>query len=107
MVAGVFALGGAHCISLGPQTPVEDIGNAARAHGVDIVVLSFSTTYPQRRILPALAELRQRLAESVEVWAGGSGTLRLADPENGIRLLPTLEEAEAALGQWREAHPEA
>jgi hypothetical protein len=105
MVGGVFALGGAHCISLGPQTPVQDIGNGARAHRVDIVVLSFSPTYPQRRILPALAELRQRLPEHVEIWAGGSGTLRLASPGNGIRLTPGLEEAEAALAEWQAAHP--
>ena len=73
MVAGVFVLGGAHCISLGPQTPLEDIASGARAHDVDVVVLSFSTAYPQRRIRPTLAELRQRLGPDLEIWAGGGG----------------------------------
>lgn len=105
MVAGVFALGGAHCISLGSQTPVQEVANGARAHRVDVVVLSFSPAYPQRRILPALAELRQRLPEHVALWAGGSGTLRLARPGSGIRLTPGLEDAEGALGAWQAAHP--
>ncbi|MCP5278058.1 MAG: cobalamin B12-binding domain-containing protein [Thiobacillus sp.] len=101
MVASVLVLGGAHCISLGAQTPTDDIRKAARAHEVDAVVLSFSAAFARRRIPAALAELRQRLAAEVEIWAGGAGTARLAHQGEGIRLLPDLAQAEEALGLWR------
>lgn len=101
MVASVLVLAGAHCISLGAQTPLDDIRDAARAHGVDAVVLSFSAAYPRRRIPAVLAELRQRLDMGVEIWAGGTGIRRIPPLGPGIRLLPTLELAEEALGLWR------
>lgn len=101
MVASVLVLAGAHCISLGTQTPLDDIRDAARVHGVDAVVLSFSAAYSHRRIPPVLAELRQRLDAHVEIWAGGAGTRRLTTPAEGIRLLHNLEKADDALGQWR------
>lgn len=104
MVAALFALEGAYCVTLGPQTPVAEIANAVKAQAIDVVVLSFSIIYPPRRIPPALEELRQRLAPAVEIWAGGAGTARLHRAPTGTRLLPTLEDALTALGQWRSAH---
>lgn len=104
MVASVLVLAGAHCISLGAQTPTDDICKAARAHMVDAVVLSFSAAYARRRIPGDLSELRERLADGVEVWAGGAGTARLPDQQAGIRLLPTLAQAEEALGLWRKSN---
>ena len=104
MVAAMLALEGAYCLSLGPQTPLEEIVNAARAQSVDVVVLSFSIIYPLRRIPPALQELRQRLEPGIELWAGGAGTARLHRAPAGTRLLPTMEDALAALEDWRAAH---
>lgn len=104
MVAALYALEGAYCVTLGPQTPVAEIANAVKAQAIDVVVLSFSIIYPPRRIPPALTELRQRLAPAVEIWAGGAGTARLTRGPTGTRLLPTLEDALAALGEWRSAH---
>ncbi len=103
MVAALLSLRGAYCISLGTQTPVQDIAQAAAAHNVDVVVLSFSIAYPQRRILPALAELRQRLGENIEIWAGGAGSARLHSPPAGTQLHPGMDQALAALGEWRAA----
>lgn len=102
MVAAMLALEGAYCLSLGPQTPLEEIANAARAQAVDVVVLSFSIIYPPRRIPPALEELRQRLDPAIEIWAGGAARLHRAAA--GTRLLPTMEDALAALADWRAAH---
>ena len=102
MVASVLGLEGAYCLSLGTQTPVEDICKAASAHEVDAVVLSFSVAYPRRRIPADLAELRGRLPPHVEIWAGGAGTARLAPQEEGVRLLPTLDQAEETLRLWRD-----
>ncbi len=103
MVAALLSLRGAYCISLGTQTPVQDIAQAAMAHKVDVVVLSFSIAYPQRRILPALAELSQYLGESIEIWAGGAGSARLHSPPARTQLQPGMEKVMAALAAWRAA----
>lgn len=105
MVASVLTLNGAHCISLGAQTPMDDLCKAAGAHDVEAVVLSFSSAFPRRRIPPALEELSALLPAGVEIWAGGAGTARLKCQIPCVRLLPTLEAAEEALGLWRTAHP--
>jgi len=105
MLAAVLSLRGAYCISLGTQTPVQDIVEAAEAHRADVVALSFSNAYPQRRILPALEELRQRLDGEVKVWAGGAGCARLHTvPVNNIQLLADLEQTLTAMSSWQSAH---
>jgi DNA-binding transcriptional MerR regulator/methylmalonyl-CoA mutase cobalamin-binding subunit len=103
MVAALLSLRGAYCISLGTQTPLQDIAESARAHRVDIVVLSFSIAYPKRRILPALAEMRERLGEDIEIWAGGAGCAGLNSASAGARLQPDMEQVLAALSEWRSA----
>lgn len=104
MVGALLALDGAYCVPLGPQTPLEDIANAALAHEVDVVVLSFSIAYPARQVLPVLAELRSRLAPEVEIWAGGAGTARTRRVLEGVRITPSLEDAIATLAAWQAAH---
>jgi DNA-binding transcriptional MerR regulator/methylmalonyl-CoA mutase cobalamin-binding subunit len=96
MAEATFALEGATCISLGTETPLLDIARAASAYGAGVVALSFSSAYPRRQVAPALVQLRQALPGGVELWAGGSGILRLDDVV-GVRLLPTLELGRQAL----------
>ena len=105
MLAALLSLRGAYCISLGIQTPVQDIVEAAQAHRADVVALSFSNAYPQRRILPALAELRQQLDDAIEVWSGGAGCTRLHSSLPGIRLQPGMNQVVTALAEWRAARP--
>jgi methylmalonyl-CoA mutase cobalamin-binding subunit len=105
MVAAMLAQRGACCICLGTQTPVRDIVMASRAHDVQVVALSFSAAYPQRKILPALAELHQCLDEATEVWAGGAGCARLAAPAAGVYLVPTMDLTLATLAAWQAKHP--
>src|SRR5471030_1020456 len=45
---------GAHCISLGVQTPVLDIVDAARMQRVDIIALSFSASMNPRQAIDGL-----------------------------------------------------
>ena len=104
MAAALFSLHGAACVSLGTQTPVQAIARAARVHKADVVALSFSNAYPRRRIQPALDELRQQIGEAGEIWAGGSGTARMASSASGTRFLPTLELAQEALKDWQATH---
>jgi methanogenic corrinoid protein MtbC1 len=106
MVAALLSLRGAYCVSLGTQTPVQDIAQAARAYNANVVALSFSIAYPHRRIAPALAELRQRLDEETELWAGGAGCARVSVALPGVRLCPGMQETLDALDAWRVAKVE-
>ncbi|MEW6678236.1 MAG: MerR family transcriptional regulator [Pseudomonadota bacterium] len=103
MAAALFTLEGAHCISLGTQTPVQFIDEAARAHAVDVVALSFSVAYPSRKIAPALEELRLRLPPSVDLWAGGAGIERQRTVNAKVLLHRSLDDALAAIRNWQKS----
>ena len=64
MVEALLVPEGAQCISLGVQTPLEDIRRAALAHKVHIVALSFSAAFPVRQASDGLATLRRQLPQT-------------------------------------------
>ena len=103
MAEALLTLEGASCISLGTQTPLLDIRQAAEAHRADVVALSFSSAFPTRLSLPLLRQLRELLPPTVELWAGGAGTEKLPAID-GLRLLPSLAHALAALQANRNGH---
>jgi methanogenic corrinoid protein MtbC1 len=104
MSEALLTLEGAGCVSLGTQTPLADIGLAARAQQADIVALSFSSAFPTRQVAPLLKQLRGMLAANIEVWAGGAGIERVAAQE-GVRIMGSLDAALEGLAQWRASHP--
>ena len=89
------------CISLGPQTPLEDIRRAAIAHNVHIVALSFSAAFPLRQATEGLASLRRQLPAQVTIWAGGELTRRVRKTMPGTVLIPDLASVTSALKSWR------
>lgn len=91
---------GAGCYSLGPQTPLPDIVEAARALQVDVVTLSFSTAMNTRHVVDALKELRVRLPESVALWAGG-GNAALRRRAPALVQVLTLQDVANVLANWR------
>jgi len=101
MVEALAALAGGVCVSLGVQTPVADIVEAAVLHRADIVALSFSSMMRPMQVAGGLAELRATLPDSVEIWAGGSAAVLHKHPPSSIRVLG-LREIDAALHTWRE-----
>ena len=101
MVEALLAPEGAQCISLGTQTPIDDIRSAALAHKAHIVALSFSAGYPLRQAGEGLAALRRHLAPPTALWAGGDMTRRLRKSLPGVRLLADLAELAPALKSWR------
>ena len=105
MVEALLAPEGAYCISLGPQTPQDDIRRAALAHGADIVALSFSAAFPLRQATDSLASLRRHLPVQVALWAGGETTRRVRRTLPGVLLLPDLVSVINALRGWRTLHP--
>ena len=100
MLEAVLSLEGAQCISLGTQTPLLEIVDAAAAHGVDIVALSFSAGFPARQVPALLQQLRAAVSGTIQLWAGGAGVHKLAAPE-GVMRMASLDEAIAALSRWR------
>jgi DNA-binding transcriptional MerR regulator/methylmalonyl-CoA mutase cobalamin-binding subunit len=100
ILEAVLSLEGAQCISLGTQTPLLEIVDAAAAHQVDVVALSFSAAFPVRQVPLLLQQLRAALSGTIELWAGGAGVHKLAAAE-GVMCMASLDEAIAALKRWR------
>ena len=100
MVEAVLSLEGAQCISLGTQMPLLEIVDAAAAHRVDVVALSFSAAFPARQVPALLEQLRAALSGTTELWAGGAGVHKLAAPE-GVVCMASLDNAIAAVNRWR------
>jgi DNA-binding transcriptional MerR regulator/methylmalonyl-CoA mutase cobalamin-binding subunit len=101
MVEAMMVPEGVQCISLGPQTPLEDVRRAALAHKVHIVALSFSAAFPVRQATDGLATLRRELPAQVTLWAGGEMTRRVRKTMPGIVLIPDLASTINALRSWR------
>jgi DNA-binding transcriptional MerR regulator len=104
MVEAIMIPEGAQCISLGTQTPLEDVRRATIAHRAHIVALSFSAAFPLRQATDGLSTLRRELPPHVSLWAGGETTRRIRKTLPGIVLLPDLASAISALRSWRTHH---
>jgi DNA-binding transcriptional MerR regulator/methylmalonyl-CoA mutase cobalamin-binding subunit len=91
---------GAHCISLGVQTPLLDIVEAARVQAVDIVALSFSVAMNPRQALDGLAELHTRLGGAAELWAGGGNAALKRRRPPFVRVF-ALADVSGAIAEWR------
>ena len=72
MAEAVFSMEGAHCVSLGLQTPSLEILRAAQAQRTDIIALSLSEAMNPRQALDALNELAEAAPEEMEIWIGGT-----------------------------------
>jgi methanogenic corrinoid protein MtbC1 len=101
MAEAMLALEGAHCISLGVQTPIRDIILAAVAQRAQVVALSFSGAYPTGQLADGLARLRAELPAEVEIWAGGSAAGLARHVVAGVRVVRALEAVRAEIAGWR------
>lgn len=101
MLEALMSIEGACCISLGPQSPLDEIASAAIDFQADIVALSFSASFPKKKIAPLLREIRMQLPSSVKLWAGGSGTVGMERTPRGTMLIASLAEAIELVKAWR------
>jgi len=104
MVECLMALHGCHCCSLGVQTPLHDIARAAEAHKADVVALSFSTSLNPNQVLDGLADLRKKLPDSMEIWAGGSNPVLQRRPPAEVFVLSSLGHIAEQVQRWRKQH---
>jgi len=101
MVEAMLVPEGAQCISLGTQTPLEDVRRAVIAHKAHILALSFSGAFPVRQATDGLATLRRQLPPQLSIWAGGEMTRRIRKTLPGVVLLSEIGSVVSALRSWR------
>ena len=101
MVESLLALQGCRCVSLGTQTPVRDIAQAAIAHGADVVALSFSVNMNANHVVDGLIELNLLLPASVEVWVGGRAPALRRRQIERVQVLHDFNAIAEAVTHWR------
>ena len=104
MAEACLAVEGAQCISLGVQTPVWDIVQAAHAHRADIVALSCSQVTPVNVVCANLADLRGQLDAAIQLWCGGSLWQNARKTVPGVNTMATLAKIPSALKAWYGNH---
>jgi MerR family transcriptional regulator, light-induced transcriptional regulator len=100
MAQVLLALDGARCVPLGVQTPIVDIALAAQSQNIDIVALSFSASLNPNYVLDGLVDLRSKLPERTQIWAGGNCPILQRRPPTGIQVMSRLQDIHAAMVNW-------
>lgn len=95
---------GVSCVSLGTQTPVQDIRSIAVGGGFDIVALSFSAAYSARLAVTSVEQLRAQLPAHIELWCGGSALSSKQQRLPGVCIISDLPGCVDALRDWRDRH---
>lgn len=108
MAECMLVLDGCETVSLGAQTPLRDIVEAARLCQADVVALGFSPALRPRDARGALEQLRRQLPPATQLWTGGQCPAlqrwpRSSAPLAGHRHLAELDQIGAAVVQWRAA----
>ena len=101
MAEALMTLEACRCLPLGVQTPVADILAACRAHGIDVVALSFSASLPVAQTVASLLELRRLLPADIAIWAGGGSPALRGLSIPGIQVMPRLADIPLAVAAWR------
>ncbi len=91
MVAAMLGAHGISAINLGSEVPMDQLEHAVRQFNPDIVGITFSGAYQYKNIRRDLTDLRERVSEDVEIWAGGEGVRRLRKLPEGVAKFTTLE----------------
>jgi len=101
MVESLLILQGCRCISLGTQTPVRDIAQAAIAHSADVVALSFSVNMNANQVVDGLAQLNLLLPSSIELWVGGQAPALRRRQIERVLVLHDFASIAEAVNRWR------
>lgn len=104
MAEGMLSLEGCECVSLGTQTPVWDMVQAATAQSADVVALSVTGSQNTKDVVHGLQELRQQLPSRIEIWVGGKNPVITRKPIGGVTALTDLRGIKACVAAWRARH---
>ena len=101
MVEALLALEGCSCISLGTQTPLSDLVQAARAHRADVVALSFADVQPAALVRTSVQTLRAQLPAAVQLWVGGDCSALYGPAHTGVHAVRDLARLPVLVQNWR------
>lgn len=101
MVEGLLTLEGCQCLSLGTQTPVSDIAQAAEAYRADIVALSFTALLSTKTVVTGLSALRHQLPRRTALWVGGQCPALYQQTIPGVHPIAALESLAQQVALWR------
>jgi MerR family transcriptional regulator, light-induced transcriptional regulator len=79
-------------LNLGTQIPIQQLAMVAEKTAARSVGLSFSASFPVRKIRPLLNELMEATPQSLEILVGGAGTSNLKRMPRRIRLIRHFDE---------------
>ena len=101
MLAAMLSSRGISVINLGGEVPMDQIGHTAQQFHADVVGITFSASYQYRNIRQHLLELRELLADDVDIWTGGEGIRRRLKPR--VRHLKHVTKLRNESGKWKTA----
>lgn len=103
MVQALLSLENCPCVSLGLQTPVAELVEAAQRQGADVVALSCSSYARSSGLVQDLARLREILPAGVALWVGGGAPmLRRLRPASGLCVIDALQALAPTVARWRD-----
>ena len=91
MVSALLSSRNITVINLGGEVPLDQIVSAIDRFQADVLGVTFSGAYQYENIRNNLAELREAIAEGIDIWTGGEGVKRLRKLPNGIIKFTSLE----------------
>ena len=91
MVSALLSSRNITVINLGGEVPLDQIVSAVDRFQADVLGVTFSGAYQYENIRNNLAELREAIAEGIDIWTGGEGVKRLRKLPNGVIKFTSLE----------------
>lgn len=82
---------------LGPQLPVDEVVQAAKALDASAVGLSVSVFSDSEETAREISALREHLPEGVALWIGGTGSTALKDLPTGVEITASLDDLDRVL----------
>jgi len=97
IAALAVAAAGRHSLVLGPQTPTEEIAEAAAAIDAVAVGISISSFAAVDGMRSEISSLRESLPSGIHLWLGGSGAEGLTGLPTGVEVLNSLQALDRVL----------
>lgn len=91
MVSALLSSRNITVINLGGEVPLDQIVSAVDRFQADVLGVTFSAAYQYENIRNNLTELRETIAEGIDIWTGGEGVKRLRKLPNGVIKFTSLE----------------
>ena len=91
MVSAILSSNNITVINLGGEVPLDQLVNAVERYEVDALGVTFSGSYQYENIRKHLNELRDSIAQGVDIWVGGEGVKRLRKIPPGVIKFKSLD----------------